>query len=57
MELTGALILDYEFKNFKRFTSPSILIADSKTCEQLKEALVTGHSKLCPWPDNPSPGK
>ncbi|XP_073229402.1 uncharacterized protein [Porites lutea] len=27
----------------------------SKTCEQLKEALVTGHSKLCPWPDNPSP--
>lgn len=27
----------------------------SKTCGQLNEALVSGHSKLCPWPDNPCP--
>ncbi|KAL9960654.1 hypothetical protein ACROYT_G034140 [Oculina patagonica] len=27
----------------------------AKTCEQLKEALVSGHSKLCRWPDNPCP--
>ncbi|XP_015771803.1 PREDICTED: nuclear-interacting partner of ALK-like [Acropora digitifera] len=33
----------------------TVFITDSKTCEQLNEALVSGHSKLCPWPDNPCP--
>lgn len=34
----------------------TVFITDSKTCEQLNEALVSGHCKLCPWPDNPCPG-
>ena len=39
------------------YTLPILFIADIKTCEHLKESLVSGHSKMCPWPDNPCPGK
>ncbi|XP_032243135.2 zinc finger C3HC-type protein 1-like [Nematostella vectensis] len=27
----------------------------AKTCLQLKDSLVAGHTKFCPWPDNPCP--
>jgi len=31
-------------------------VSVAKSCQNLKDSLITSHTKLCPWPDNPCPG-